>query len=409
MPVSYHRTKTACYMGYITQAIINNLSPLLFLTFQQEFNISLAQISLIITVNFFIQIFVDLLSAKFVDKIGYRKCAVAAECLCVIGLSGLSLLPFVLPVYPALLLATAFNAVGGGILEVLVSPIIEALPTQRKESEMSLLHSFYCWGHVCVVLLSTAFFTLFGIKNWRILPLLWAILPLIDAFEFMRVPLCPIANGKSTLSIRKLFSTPAFGLFLLLMMCAGASEQAMSQWASFFAETGLKVSKTVGDLLGPCLFAALMGLARVLFGANKHLNIRTALMGSSCLCVICYVVTIFSPDPLVSLLGCGLCGFSVGILWPGVFSMAAAFLPGGGTALFAFLALAGDIGCCVGPTLVGAVSDGIQATGKSVLCELFPWMPLTQQALKTGFFLALLFPVLLISGLIAFNKLKHGS
>lgn len=409
MALAYQHTRIACYMGYIVQAIVNNLSPLLFLTYQQEFNLSLTQISLIITLNFTIQMAVDLLSAKFIDKLGYRPAMLMAQALSALGLCGLSLLPALLPPYAALLTATALCAVGGGLLEVLVSPIIEALPGERKASEMSLLHSFYCWGHVGVVLLSTAFFLAAGRVHWRVLPILWAIVPLCTGVMFTKVPLCTLTAEGESMSIRCLSATPVFWLFLLLMLCAGASEQAMSQWASLFAEKGLGVSKTLGDLLGPCAFATLMGLSRILFGQSRGLSTTWALTLSGLACVASYLITIFSPWPLLSLIGCALCGFSVGVMWPGVFSTASAALPAGGTAMFALLALAGDVGCCVGPSLVGAVSDGVTSADGSLLSALLPGTELSQLSLKTGFLLAIVFPLLLLLGMGLLKRAKRHS
>lgn len=403
MALSYRHTRLACYIGYITQAIINNLSPLLFLTFQQEFLISLTQISLIITLNFFIQMAVDFLSAYFVDRIGYRVCVVSAHVLCVLGLAGLSVLPRLMPPYAGLLIATVCNAIGGGLLEVLVSPLIEALPSEHKERDMSLLHSFYCWGHVGVVLLSTVYFLALGTAKWPLLPLLWALVPLGNAILFTKAPLCLLQSESGALSIRKLMGMPLFWLMFVLMICSGASEQAMSQWTSLFAEEGLRVSKTMGDLLGPCAFALLMGLSRLLFSRGV-MPLEKGILLSSLLCVTSYLVTVFSPWPLLSLLSCAVCGFSVGVMWPGTFSLAAKRLPGGGTAMFAFLALAGDIGCCSGPSLVGAVSDGVMGRGVSFLSGLFASIPLPQAALKTGFLAALVFPALMATGIAVLKK-----
>lgn len=404
MTLSYRHTRIACYMGYITQAIINNLSPLLFLTYQQEFSLSLSQISLMITVNFTVQIAVDLLSTKFVDRIGYRASMVLAQILSVAGLIGLGMLPALLAPYTALILSTVLCALGGGLLEVLVSPILEALPSEHKASEMSLLHSFYCWGHVGVVLLSTAYFLLIGRSRWQALPLLWALIPLATGVLFARVPLCKLTQDGQSMPVRRLAVTPVFWVFMLLMVCAGASEQAMSQWASLFAEKGLNVSKTLGDLLGPCAFATLMGLSRMLFGRAQRLSTHKALTISALGCVASYLITIFSPWPILSLAGCALCGFSVGVMWPGVFSTASAALPAGGTAMFALLALAGDVGCCVGPGLVGAISDSVTVQGKSLLSAIFPDAELSQLALKMGFFLAIIFPLLLLLGMALLKK-----
>ena len=388
---SYEHTITASYLGYITQAIINNFAPLLFLTFQTQYKIPFDRIGLLVTINFGIQLLVDLLAARYVDKIGYRRSIVAAHALAAAGLVGLAVLPDLLEnAYAGMLFATALYAVGGGLIEVLVSPIVEACPTKKKEAAMSLLHSFYCWGHVFVVLVSTAFFRYVGITHWKWLALLWAVIPALNLFYFSKVPLAvPVEEGKG-MPVRRLLGDRLFWLFALLMVCAGASEQGMSQWASAFAEAGLGVSKTVGDLLGPCTFALLMGTSRALYAKfSEKLSLRNAMLGSSLLCIASYLMAAFAPHPVIGLAGCALCGLSVGILWPGTYSMASVGLPLGGIAMFAFFALAGDFGCSVGPTLVGFVSEQFGAN------------------LKRGILAATLFPVILtISILLGGSHLR---
>lgn len=354
-------TVFACYAGYITQAIVNNFAPLLFLTFNADYGISLTLIGAMITVNFGTQLIVDLLASKFVDKIGYRPCMIAAHLFAGAGLILLSVLPRVLPV-PAvgLFSASAVYAIGGGLLEVLVSPVVEACPSENKKAAMSLLHSFYCWGQVAVVALSSLFFVLAGIGNWYVLACIWAAFPLLNAIYFCFVPIfSPVAEGKG-MKISALAKTRRFWFFVLLMLCAGSTEIAVSQWASAFAESGLKVSKTLGDLLGPCMFAVFMGLSRVLFAKfGSRLDLRPALMIASAGCMAGYALCAFAPPSLawLGLCGCAVVGFFVGIMWPGTFSYASAGLPKGGTAMFALLALAGDVGCAAGPSAVGAVSD----------------------------------------------------
>lgn len=386
---NYNHTLYASYLGYMTQAIVNTFVPLLFLTFQSTYQIPLDQITSLVTVNFGIQLIVDLLSAKWIDKIGYRISIVAAHICAAAGLAGLGLLPDVFPdPYAGILLAVALYAVGGGLIEVLVSPIVEACPTEKKSAAMSLLHSFYCWGCVLVILTSTLFFSIFGIANWRVLSLIWAVLPLINAFYYEQVPITALHGAGEAMPVRKLFSSGVFWVFALLMVCAGASEQAMSQWASAFAESGLQISKSVGDLAGPCMFSILMGLTRVFYAKfSEKINLTAFMMGSGVLCMASYLLASLSPHPLLSLLGCGLCGLSVGILWPGAFSLASAACPKGGTAMFALLALAGDLGCSAGPSLVGFVSDAAQGN------------------LKAGLLAAIGFPILLLLGLLACKKM----
>ena len=323
--LTYRHTIAASYLGYITQAIVNNLAPLLFVTFMSEFSLTLEQITLMTTVNFAVQLLVDLLSAKLVDRIGYRVSIVAAHVLAVLGLFGMAILPGILPPMIGLMIAVVLYAIGGGMIEVLISPIVEACPTEGKSAAMSLLHSFYCWGHVALVLLSTLFFAAFGTANWRVLTLLWMIVPIANAVYFSFVPLYPIVPEEAQqMPMKRMLTSRVFWLLMVMMVCAGASEQAMSQWASTFAENGLHITKTMGDLLGPCAFAVTMGTARALYGkfADK-LPLKTAMIASSILCIVCYIVASQSGNALAALLGCALCGFSVGIFWPGTFSLAA--------------------------------------------------------------------------------------
>lgn len=391
-PKQWRHTQYASYLGYITQAVVNNLAPLLFLIFQEVYRIPLEQITLLVTVNFCVQLSVDMLSTRFVDKIGYRPCIVAAHFFAAAGLAGLGVFPRLLPdPFAGLLAAVFLYAIGGGLIEVLISPIVEACPTENKASVMSLLHSFYCWGSVGVILLSTLFLGAFGKGAWTVLALLWALLPLFNAFWFWRVPIARLTEEGEALPLGKLFSQKLFWIFAALMVAAGACELSMSQWASAFAESGLGVSKTVGDLAGPCFFAVLMGCARVVYAKVGHkLNLLNAQWMCGLLCVAAYLLAALSPVPVLALLGCGLCGFSVGILWPGTFSVAARYLPKGGTAMFALLALFGDLGCTGGPTLVGFVSGAFGGE------------------LKMGLLAAVVFPVFLILAVLVCKRTLAG-
>ncbi len=349
----------ACYTAYITQAILNNFAPLLFLTFHETYSLSLTLIGTMITVNFGVQLLTDLVASKIVDKIGYRPCMVAAHIMAGCGLILLAVLPNLLSV-PAvgLYIATAISSVGGGLIEVLVSPVIEACPSENKQAAMSLLHSFYCWGQVGVVALSTLFFVVFGISNWFVLACIWAAVPLLNAVWFLFVPLFKLVENGEGMHFTQLLRSKMFWLFVILMLCAGSCEIAVSQWASAYAEAGLGVSKTVGDLLGPCLFAVCMGISRVLFSKfGSKMQIRPALLAAAGGCAVGYVMCAFSPFAWMGLLGCGVVGFFAAIMWPGTFSYASERLPRGGTAMFALLALAGDAGCMAGPSAVGALAD----------------------------------------------------
>lgn len=392
MKDKYQNTMYACFVGYIVQAIVNNFVPLLFLTFESSYGIPLSQITMLITFNFGIQLLVDLLSAKFVDKIGYRVSIVMAHIFAALGLAGLVVLPDLLPnAFAGLLIAVVIYAIGGGLIEVLISPIMESCPSENKEKAMSLLHSFYCLGHVGVVLLSTLFFWFFGIADWKILALLWVIIPVCNGILFCKVPIAPlIEEGETGMSLWELCKNRIFWILMLMMMCAGASEQAVSQWASTFAEQGLGVSKTIGDLAGPMSFAILMGSARAFYGKfGDRIDLDKFMQASSLLCIVSYLCISLSPSPLFSLIGCSLCGLSVGIMWPGTFSKASAALRNGGTAMFALLALAGDVGCSGGPTLVGF------ATG------------LASDDLKKGILAGIIFPILLIVGIVSLKKAKR--
>lgn len=391
MKNQYQKTIYACFAAYIVQAVVNNFVPLLFLTFQDSYGIPLSQITMLVTLNFGLQLLVDLASVSFVDRIGYRASMVLAHALAAAGLALLAILPELLPSpFPGILLSVCVYAVGGGLLEVLVSPVVEACPSDHKEQTMSLLHSFYCWGHVGVVLVSTVFFALLGVGHWRVLALAWAMIPLGNMIAFTRVPIAPLMeDGQRGMTIGELARRKVFWVFLLMMVCAGASEQGVSQWASTFAEKGLGVSKTVGDLAGPMAFAVLMGTSRAVYGKyGGRLNLDHFMAGSALLCVASYLCVALAPSPVVGLLGCAVCGLSVGIMWPGTFSKASAGLPRGGTAMFALMALAGDLGCSGGPTLVGMVSSTLG------------------DDLKKGILAGIVFPVLLLAGLALSREKK---
>lgn len=385
MKFDYKKTMYACFVGYIVQAVVNSFVPLLFVTFQETYQIPLAQITLLITVNFVVQLLVDMLSAGFIDRIGYRASVVLAHIFAAAGLALLTILPEVLPdPFVGILMAVFVYAIGGGLIEVLISPIIEACPTDNKESAMSLLHSFYCWGCTGVVLLSTVFFSIAGIAHWKLLTLLWIIIPIANMLLFTKVPIYSLQEeGEKGMNLGELFREKMFWILMLMMVCSGAAEQSVSQWASTFAEKGLGITKSVGDLVGPMLFSILMGISRLLYGKyGEKWNLDRFMKFSCVLCIASYLCISFIPVPMVELLGCGLCGFSVGIMWPGTFSKAAAALRHGGTLLFAMLALAGDLGCSGGPTLVGFVSSGLGDN------------------LRLGIFAGIIFPILLLGSLL---------
>ncbi|MBR5267261.1 MAG: MFS transporter [Lachnospiraceae bacterium] len=379
MKFTFKTTIVSCFIAYIVQAVVNNFSPLLFITFNETYQIPLSQITLLVSINFAVQLTVDLLATKYVDRIGYRPCIVAAHFFAASGLCLLAILPEYMEPFTGLMIAGCTYAIGGGLIEVLISPIMERCPTDNKEAAMSLLHSFYCWGHVGVVLISTFFFYVMGIKSWKLLAFVWALIPLLNAFIFMKTPIVPlISEGETGMSVKELFANKTFWLLLIMMICAGASEQSVSQWASAFAEQGLGVDKTIGDLAGPMMFAISMGTARAIYGKyGEKIDLDRFMKGSTILCIGSYLMISMAPFPVLSLVGCSICGFSVGCMWPGTFSKASVALKTGGTAMFALLALGGDLGCSAGAAVVGVATEWFGGN------------------MKYGILTAVLFPVLL--------------
>ena len=393
MKSKYQKTLIACYLGFITQAITANFTPLLFLTFHRTYQISLGRIAFISTAFFFTQLLVDLFCAKYVDRIGYRRSVIASEVFSAAGLIGLAFLPSLLPdPYVGILISVIIYAMGSGLIEVLVSPIVEACPFDNKDSVMSLLHSFYCWGSVGVILLSTIFFAIFGIENWRILACIWALIPLYNTFNFISCPIESLTEEGEGLSIRQLCHIPIFWIALVLMVCAGASEISMAQWVSAYVESALGISKSIGDIIGPCLFAVMMGMSRSFYGKyGENIDLMKFMIGSGALCLVCYLLSALAPLPFLNLVGCAVCGFSVGIMWPGTISIASKKIPLGGTAMFALLAMAGDLGGSVGPGIVGFVTQN------------------ANDNLKVGMLAGCVFPtVLVLSVLLLKRKRAEG-
>lgn len=391
MAQNYKKTVIACYLGFVTQAITANFAPLLFLTFHNNYSIPLGKIALISSVFFVTQLIVDVLCAKFADKIGYRRCVVGSQFMSAVGLIGLAFLPELLPdQFTGIIISTVIYAVGSGLTEVLVSPIVEACPFEHKEAAMSLLHSFYCWGSVGVILISTLFFTVFGIENWKWLSCAWALIPFINMFNFSSCPIeHPIEDGEG-MGIKGLLKVPLFWLAIVLMICAGASELSMAQWASAFAESALGLSKSVGDIAGPCLFAVTMGISRTIYGKyGNKLDLMKFMIGSGCLCLVCYVTASTASIPMLGLLGCIMCGFSVGIMWPGAISICSAKIPSGGTAMFALLAMAGDMGGALGPWIVGNIT---QSAGDNM---------------QKGMLAGCVFPLILMISLLLLNRARR--
>lgn len=392
MVKNYKKTLAACYLGFITQAIAANFAPLLFLTFHHDYNIPLGKIALISGTFFLTQLIVDVLCARFADRIGYRKCVVASELFSAFGLIGLAFLPELLPdPFIGIIISVIVYAIGSGLIEVLCSPIVEACPFEHKEAVMSLLHSFYCWGSVGVILVSTLFFTAFGIGSWKWLACIWAIIPLYNVYNFAVCPIEALTDDGKGMGAGALFRIPLFWVTIILMICSGASELSMSQWASAYSESALGLSKAAGDLAGPCMFAVMMGISRVIYGKyGDRLDLIKFMLGSGGLCLICYIAASLSSAPVVGLAGCILCGFSVGIMWPGTISICSGRLPAGGTAMFALLAMAGDLGGAFGPSLIGNIT---QNAGNN---------------LQKGMLAGCIFPLVLILSLFILKGFQKG-
>ncbi len=384
---NYKKTLIACYLGFVTQAITANFTPLLFLTFKGSYGISLEKIAIIPLVFYLTQLLIDLVATKYADKIGYRTCVVASQVLSSVGLALMAFLPEILPMpFVGILISVILYAIGSGLVEVLLSPIVEACPFENKDGMMSLLHSFYCWGATGVILGSTIFFTVFGLENWKILTLIWALVPLYNTFNFINCPIERLIEDGKSMGVKQLLKAPLFWLMILLMVCSGASEATMTQWTSAFTEAAIGISKTMGDIAGPCLFAMFMGITRMLYGKfSEKLNLNKVMLICAMVCVVCYLLASLSAMPILGLAGCAFCGFAVGIMWPGSICISSQNFPRGGTAMFAFLALAGDLGAAISPTMVGTISEMVGGN------------------LKTGLFVATIFPAILVCGLLFLN------
>lgn len=412
MPVksnsNFKSTIFACYRGYITQGIVNNLSPLFFVIYQDHFNISYMLISALILCNFVTQVITDVLAVRYVDRIGMRRAAVLAHFLAFFGLMMLGILPNIMPApFIGLVIATIINGIGGGLIEVIISPIVESCPGDAKASAMSLLHSFYCWGQVGVVLLTTLLLKIIGKDLWFAIPVLWSLLPFYNLFRFLKVPLMPAVPEDEKTPLKTLFASKIFLVAMLLMLCAGASELAMCQWSSLFAERALGVTKVVGDLMGPCLFAVLMGIGRTIFGIwGEKINLSRALMACAGLCILCYLGTALFDSPILSLISCAMCGLSVSLMWPGTFSLTSAAYPKGGTAMFGVLAIMGDIGCSAGPALMGTISTAVSTNAAAQAA--FPNLTTDQLGLKSGMLFCVIFPLLILIGVTLLNHFRQA-
>ncbi len=396
---NFKLTRFGCYICFIIQAIIINFPPVLFLIFSNSYSIPLSKITLLVIINFVCQFVMDSLSALFSSKLNYRVMVLTANVFSTAGLILLGILPDILPdPYIGLVIATLICAIGSGLIEVMGNPIMQSCPKEKEGFSMGLLHSFYAWGHLGTILVSTFFLLTFGEESWRIMSFIWALVPTANIVIFLFAPIeQPSPEMEKTSSLSSLAKTEMFWLFIFLMLLAGACEQGIAQWASAFAETALLTTaipkesvKLIGDLLGPCFFALTMAISRMVYPKIcERLDLRKTMILSSSLCAVCYISAGLSQDPFIALIGCGICGLSVGIMWPGTLDLAAKSCTFVGTALFAMLSLAGDVGCTTGPALVGFAADALGGD------------------LKTGLLLGAILPILLVLALIFFKSTKH--
>lgn len=385
MSSKYRSTKLACYVGYIVQAVINNFLPILFIALQDVYELSYEKLARLIVFNFVTQMVTDLITPKIVEKTGYKKAAVICHGAAALGLALLGILPRFIPPYSGIIISIIVYAFGSGLIEVLVSPIIEMLPTTDKSGNMSILHSFYCWGQAFTIIVTTFLVKVFGYGNWTIIPLVWAVLPFINMFFFMRVPVVEPEKEKKNAGFKELVRNRRFLIYMVMMLCAGATEIAMAEWASMFVQKALGVSKVVGDLTGPCAFALFMGIGRMWYAAvAKRVNFRKTLIILSTLCFICYVVVAVCNIPWVSLIFCAICGFTVSISWPGIYSAGAEEFPDGSSVMYSVFAMCGDTGCCLGPWALGIVADSF--------------------GLNTGFAVTSVFAVIMIIAVLLLGK-----
>lgn len=412
--INYKPTKLACYVGYITQAIVINLAPLFFAIFSDSYGIDNASLGTLILVSFVTQIITDITAVHLTARASMRVCAILAHCLAFTGLVLLGVLPSVMTnTFIALLISSIIYSVGGGLIEVVISPVVDAIPVSAtgeqgaaKAAAMSFLHSFYCWGQMAVVLISTLLLGIIGGDNWMFIPFIWAAVPFVNIFAFIKVPFPKFLSESERTPVGKMVFTRLFVVCAVLMICSGASELAVSQWASMLAEKGLSVNKVVGDILGPCAFALFMGVGRTVYGImGTRLPLAKSLLASSILCVAGYLMITLFQNPTVALLGCSVCGLAVSIMWPGVLSLTAREFTGGGAVLFSLLAVCGDVGCSLGPWLAGFVSDNIKP-GAFLALAPFAGLEAEQIALKCGLFAAGIFPIAMCLAVIAFMLVR---
>lgn len=388
----YKRVKAACYTVNVCMAITGNLSPLLFLTFRSMYGISYSLLGLLVLINFITQLTVDLAFSFFSHKFNVEKAVKYTPVINIAGLLIYALWPFVFPnhVYAGLLLGTIVFSASSGFAEVLISPVIDAIPSENPEREMSKLHSIYAWGCVGAVIVATAFLLVFGGERWQWLALLFITVPLTSCILFFKAKLPVLATPERTSGAFAMLKRKGIWLCFLAIFLGGASEVTMAQWCSSYLEQALGISKVLGDILGVALFAVMLGLGRSLY-AKYGKNVGKVLFFGAIGATLCYFVAALTNLSFVGLFACAFTGFCVSMLWPGSLSVAAERFPMGGVFIFAFMAAGGDTGAAVGPQLVGVVTDVVAGSGMGLRLANSLGLTAEQIGMKAGLLVGMLF------------------
>lgn len=396
-PEHYRLTTISCFVGIFAQAVIINLAALLFMPLMRLHGLTYVQLGTLVAVNFSVQVGSDLVFSGLIDRIGFRRLVLPA---CLVGSLGLflfALAPVLLPgrVFAGLLAATAVYSAAGGLLEVLLSPIVNAIPNEEKGAAMSLLHSFYAWGQMATIILTTLFLFLVGERHWQWMVGFWALLPLANFLLFLKAPFPPSVPEEHRLNMGDLILKPFCLLAFAAIFFGASAEVLMNQWTSAFMERALLLPKLTGDLFGMCGFALMLGLGRAWHGKyGARFDISKALVAMSALAVLCYLVVALAPGSWPGLLACMVCGFATSLLWPGTLIVASERYPLAGAWMFALLAAAGDVGAGLGPWFTGWVVDHAIDTAAALRLEQWLGIGGEQAALRLGILAGTIAPLL---------------
>lgn len=407
MKNTFTRTKIACYTVNVSMSVVGNLSPLLFITFHDLYGISYSLLGLLVLVNFCTQLCIDLIFSFFSNKFNIPLVLRVMPALTLAGLALYALAPVIFPsaVYLGLVLGTILFSVSGGLAEVLISPVIAAIPADNPEREMSKLHSVYAWGVVAVILFGTLFLLAFGQQNWQWLTVTLMLIPLLAFVAFLRAEIPQMQSGeKSSGSVGQL-KNKTLWLCVVGIFLGGASECTMAQWASGYLEQALSIPKVWGDIFGVALFSLTLGLGRSLY-AKFGKNAEKILLLGSIGAAVCYLVAALSNVAVLGLSACALTGLCVSMLWPGSLIVSSERIPDGGVFVYALMAAGGDLGGSVGPQLVGLITDGVAAS--PFASELAASLNLTaeQIGMKCGMLVGAVFPLLAIAVFSVMLKTK---